>query len=101
MDTSVIISEFSETDTTGDHGVMIDNGALKYLFPELPTNGVVGKPTHNRPYNQSTDEDEENYFHTYIISYSFAFVKRIPDTLPETGKRYLSTRLETLQKIIY
>jgi hypothetical protein len=80
---------------------MIDNEALKYLFPELPPDSMIGKPTDNRPYGQSTDQYEENYFHTHMIYHSYAFVKRIPDTLPETGKRYLWMRLETLQKIIY
>jgi len=101
MYASIIISEFSETDTARNHSVMIDDSPFKYLFPELPPDSVVREPTDNRPYDQNADEYEENYFHRHMISYSVGFVKRIPDTLPETGKRYLATRLETLQKIIY
>lgn len=101
MNTSIIVSEFSEPDATRNHSIMIDDSSFKYFFPELPADSVVRKPTNNWPYDQSADDDEENYFHSHMISYSFAFVKRIPDTLPETGKLYLSTRLETLQKIIY
>lgn len=96
MNTSIIVSEFSESDTTRNHSVMIDDSSFKYFFPELPTNSVVRKPTNNWPYDQSADDDEKNYFHRHMISYSTVFVKRIPDTLPETGKRYLETRLETL-----
>lgn len=101
MNTSIIVSEFSEPDATRNHSIMIDDSSFKYFFPELPADSVVRKPTNNWPYDQSADDDEKNYFHRHMISYSIAFVKRIPDTLPETGKRYLSTRLETLQKIIY
>ncbi len=101
MDTSVIISEFPEPDTARNHSIMVRYRAFKYLFPEFPPDSMIREPTDNWPYSQSADENEENYFHSHMIYHSSSFVKRIPDTLPESGKRYLWMRLETLQKIIY
>jgi hypothetical protein len=70
MNTAIIISELSETDTACHHRVMVPCCAFKDFLPEFPPDSVVREPTNDWPYDQSTSYNEKNDFHALMISYS-------------------------------
>lgn len=66
-DTTVVVSEFLETDRSSEIGIVGDITAEEFL-PLAPTSDIIGHPGDDGPENESPKEEHKKDFHTYSVS---------------------------------
>lgn len=101
-DTTVVSSEFFETDRICEVCVVSDIAAEKFL-PLTPACHMVGHPTDDGPQDESPEKEHKKDFHAHSVSQVFTIA--IYETIahskstPETCNRTLSSILGDTQKL--
>jgi hypothetical protein len=67
-DTAIIISEFFETDRSGEIRIVCGFTTEEFL-PFFPASDVIGHRGDEWPENEGPEEEHEKYFHTHSVSY--------------------------------